>query len=578
MGDIYTNPPQSRNEAILRATIDGTEYEAPPQSRMEDLLVELKAAIEQSGGIVNYNALNNKPKINSVTLQGDQSISDLFDGKVDIGVGTVEESGYAELKDENGDRIFRASSANGGASVESGALIGQPGALVLYNGEGGLGSVRPKGGVSLVDVDLPAENGTLALDSQIASSQTSAKAAVVTVNDAAPINAEDITVDITPVQDLHGYDKPWAGGAGKNKLPMTVNLLKSLNTAGSWSGNVYDYRGVTAELLTDNADNVTGIKVNGTASDEYNFFLIESNCYSYNGMTLNGCPSGGSISTYNIRFELRQSPWAIYAADNGSGASIANIPSADSNVRCFIRVNTNISVSNQMYYPMIRLATETDATFAPYSNECPIEGRTGAELTQKDDATNPTVTRTYSTDFGETVYGGKWHVTEGGTDKTMAEVDLGNLNWQYNTSWSHPVFTCALNDAKTFEGNSKILCSIYKQSSQNSSSNSETVSYMNDGEIQIKRLSTQIFVYDSRYSDATAFKNAMLGQTICYELATPTTISTPKQNVPMLQGINTVSADCGDTQLKYQPDNVIGELKGMIQALDARVTALEEAE
>ena len=49
MGDVYTNPPQSRNEAILRATIDGTEYTAPPQSRIEDLLLELKEAIEQGG-------------------------------------------------------------------------------------------------------------------------------------------------------------------------------------------------------------------------------------------------------------------------------------------------------------------------------------------------------------------------------------------------------------------------------------------------------------------------------------------------------------------------------------------------
>ena len=50
MGDIYTNPPQSRNEAILRATIDGTEYTDPPQSRIEDLLIELKNAIEAGGG------------------------------------------------------------------------------------------------------------------------------------------------------------------------------------------------------------------------------------------------------------------------------------------------------------------------------------------------------------------------------------------------------------------------------------------------------------------------------------------------------------------------------------------------
>lgn len=46
----------------------------------------------------------------------------------------------------------------------------------------------------------------------------------------------------------------------------------------------------------------------------------------------------------------------------------------------------------------------------------------------------------------------------------------------------------------------------------------------------------------------------------------------------MLEGINTLSANTGDVSLKYQPDNVIGELKGMLQALDARVTALEEAE
>ena len=50
MGDIYTNPPQSRNEAIIRSAIDGTEYTDPPQSRMEDLLIELKETIEGGGG------------------------------------------------------------------------------------------------------------------------------------------------------------------------------------------------------------------------------------------------------------------------------------------------------------------------------------------------------------------------------------------------------------------------------------------------------------------------------------------------------------------------------------------------
>lgn len=44
------NNPQSRNEEILIATIDGTEYNKLPQSRIEELLLELKETIEEGGG------------------------------------------------------------------------------------------------------------------------------------------------------------------------------------------------------------------------------------------------------------------------------------------------------------------------------------------------------------------------------------------------------------------------------------------------------------------------------------------------------------------------------------------------
>ena len=50
MGDIYTNPPQSRNEAILNSIIEDTEYTDPPQSRIEDLLLQVKEVIEEGGG------------------------------------------------------------------------------------------------------------------------------------------------------------------------------------------------------------------------------------------------------------------------------------------------------------------------------------------------------------------------------------------------------------------------------------------------------------------------------------------------------------------------------------------------
>lgn len=72
--------PQSRTEEILYATINGEEYTGLPESRIEELLLELKEVIEEGGGgggTTNYNLLTNKPQINGHTLSGDQSASDL---------------------------------------------------------------------------------------------------------------------------------------------------------------------------------------------------------------------------------------------------------------------------------------------------------------------------------------------------------------------------------------------------------------------------------------------------------------------------------------------------------------------
>lgn len=72
--------PQSRTEAILRATIDGQEYNNLPESRIEALLLELKEVIEAGGGgggTTDYNQLTNKPQINGHELEGNMSTDDL---------------------------------------------------------------------------------------------------------------------------------------------------------------------------------------------------------------------------------------------------------------------------------------------------------------------------------------------------------------------------------------------------------------------------------------------------------------------------------------------------------------------
>jgi hypothetical protein len=103
MGDVYTNPPQSRNEAILRATIDGTEYTAPPQSRIEDLLLELKKAIEQGGGAGGMSKDTYDPDDAVATAGGIAAYVD--DEITDLHLGTASTKNSTSVVTESSDLV-----------------------------------------------------------------------------------------------------------------------------------------------------------------------------------------------------------------------------------------------------------------------------------------------------------------------------------------------------------------------------------------------------------------------------------------------------------------------------------------
>lgn len=135
-GVQYTAPPQSRNEAIIRATIDGIEYTAPPQSRIEALLIELKAAIEASGTAVDtqmsstsenpvqnkaiYNFVNSSVSTNTANFIGTfNSVADL-----EAYSGTVTNNDYAFVvgTDTAGNTVYNRYKYNGSAWVFEYAL------------------------------------------------------------------------------------------------------------------------------------------------------------------------------------------------------------------------------------------------------------------------------------------------------------------------------------------------------------------------------------------------------------------------------------------------------------------------
>jgi hypothetical protein len=54
-----------------------------------------------------------------------------------------------------------------------------------------------------------------------------ASGSLVSFSDGADLPMPSFVCDIDAVQDLHGYDYPWVGGAGKNKFDATIRTISS---------------------------------------------------------------------------------------------------------------------------------------------------------------------------------------------------------------------------------------------------------------------------------------------------------------------------------------------------------------
>lgn len=151
-----------------------------------------------------------------------------------------------------------------------------------------------------------------------------------------------------------------------------------------------------------------------------------------------------------------------------------------------------------------------------------------------------------------TVYGGKLDVTTGLLTVTMASVDLGNLYWSVNGgdrfSATNQMPNVKIDSDYTAERNA--YCSMYKWKAGNLlyAQSDPGFSYY------IENNANQLFVKNTTYTDAAAFKAAMSGVKLVYELATPQTYQLTPTEVEMLFGDNNVWADTGDSTVAYRAD------------------------
>ena len=263
-------------------------------------------------------------------------------------------------------------------------------------------------------------------DTAIVISSVSSESKIASFNDGVEgFPVRDLEIEFEPVQDLHGYSKPWVGGAGKNLLPMTVAGIKSENSSGTWSGNVYTRNGVTYTINTDNNGNVVGITLNGTASEQMSFTLYNTATRScpFNGYILSGCPLTGSNSTY----DLRVSDVDVRGSQDYGNSQTINLTETG-RWQASIMIRKNYTASNLVFKPMIRLATETDATFEPYSNICPIYHANGRNLLENTATTQTINGVTFTVNSDDTI-------TANGTATSNAQLVIGTVSLKGNTTY-----------------------------------------------------------------------------------------------------------------------------------------------
>lgn len=143
----------------------------------------------------------------------------------------------------------------------------------------------------------------------------------------------------------------------KNRMKLTLDIIKSLNTAGTWSGSDYTRNGATFSIITNGDGYVIEIILNGKATAASSLVLANgaTNLISGQSYIINGCPQLSNAAYIRV---------IGLANDTGSGATFTAGASYTSDI--YVPV-TNVTITNASFKPMIRSADIDDATFVPYT-------------------------------------------------------------------------------------------------------------------------------------------------------------------------------------------------------------------
>ena len=152
-----------------------------------------------------------------------------------------------------------------------------------------------------------------------------------------------------------------------NSILGAKNLLPSAKIIG----NSVTLSGVTFTLNNDKS-----ISTSGTSSATINFIIVDQSItdkFEYligKEVTLSGCPNGGTANTFKLNAWFSDGTNQLSYDDIGNGVTFTFPDITNTyttwDIKLYV-VNTSVDMDDKTFYPMLYLASDTDANYQPYA-------------------------------------------------------------------------------------------------------------------------------------------------------------------------------------------------------------------
>ncbi len=359
----------------------------------------------------------------------------------------------------------------------------------------------------------------------------------IEISDGASAPLVKCVTQIQGSQDLHGYDKPWVGGAGKNKLDIS------------------DVASATTNNITYKCENGV-ITLSGTANANTTLvFPLGSSVDlspSTNKIAFNNSVSNALIECRFVRVNAIHY-WALTPANRiattWTDTGNENVSSVELYIPNGVETNLTIGI-------VLMDKNGSDTSFAPYSNICPITAYTEGEIEVSDGDGNTTHTTTYP----YAIYRGSEDVVNGevsvdNDEEMWVTVDISTLDFSPSTGSRHIFRSDSLRGI--IKPSATTSSMPYAITSCYCGMGHGPIGENDNGYFAVAQVSHgyegRLVIIDHRFSTVDDFVAGIAGQTIAYRLNTPTTSSVTPTNLPIksLSGYSHIESTTGEMEVEY---------------------------